>query len=259
MANMASVPVSVGASETIANMPSKNKYVSVDASEITVPGSDAQPAKDTEDSTAGQTAGDSDCYKLAFYNIGSDVLTTPTTDALSSEISEMYDMVHDKNKRIIDGLTSEICDMVHDKCVDAVGISVLLNPGCNTPSVAVDRWQQLQAIMEQVLCKLNSSSERRENSAGSSAEPPAWRGQSDGHYVVAWNSHRLFLKACQMIVYHYPSKVTKDLQFQQAEWPSGSPVHVCHHCSAVRSVPVLVSVCPRRNAARPVPVMVGID
>ena len=124
-------------------MPSKNKYVSVDASETTVPGSDAQPAKDTEDSTAGQTAGDSDCYKLAFYNIGSDVLTTPTIDALSSEISEIYDMVHDKNKRIIDGLTSEICDMIHDKCVDAVGISVLLNPGCNTPSVAVDRWQQL--------------------------------------------------------------------------------------------------------------------
>ena len=46
MANMASVPMSVGASETIANMPSKNKYVSVDASEITVPGSDAQPAKE---------------------------------------------------------------------------------------------------------------------------------------------------------------------------------------------------------------------
>ena len=149
--------------------------------------------------------------------------------------------------------------MVHDKCVDAVGISVLLNPGCNTPSAAVDRWQQLQAIMEQVLCKLNSSSERRANSADISAEPPAWKGQSDGHYVVAWNSHRLVLKACQMIVYHYPSKVTKDLQFQQAEWPSGSPVHVCHHCSAVRSVPVLVSVCPRQNAARPVPVMVGID
>ena len=59
----------------------------------------AQPAKDTEDSTAGQTAGDSDCYKLTFYNIGN------------------------KDKRIIDGLTSEICDMLHDKCVDAVGIS----------------------------------------------------------------------------------------------------------------------------------------
>ena len=28
-------------------------------------GSAAQPAKDTEDSNAGQTAGDSDCYKLA--------------------------------------------------------------------------------------------------------------------------------------------------------------------------------------------------
>ena len=252
MANMASVPVSVEASETTANMPSKNKYVSVDASETTVPGSDAQPAKDTEDSTAGQTAGDSDCYKLAFYNIGSDVLTTPTIDVLSSEISEIYDMVHDKNKRIIDGLTSEICDMVHDKCVDAVGISVLFNP-------KDDRWQQLQAIMDQVVWKLNSRSEQRANSADSSAEPPAWKGQSDGHYVVAWNSHRLVLKACQMIVYHYPSKVTKDLQFQQAEWPSGSPVHVCHHCSAVRSVPVLVSVCPRQNAARPVPVMVGID
>ena len=83
----------------------------------------AQPAKDTEDSTAGQTAGDSDCYKLAFYNIGSNVPATPAIDALSLEISEICEMVHNKDKRIIDGLTSEICDMVHDKCVDAVGIS----------------------------------------------------------------------------------------------------------------------------------------
>ena len=88
----------------------------------------AQPTKDSENGTAAQTAGDSDCYKLAFYNIGSDIPATPTIDALSSEISEIYDMVHDKNKRSIDGLTSEICDMVHDKCVDAVGISVLFNP-----------------------------------------------------------------------------------------------------------------------------------
>ena len=28
-----------------------------------------RPASDTEDSTAGQTAGESDCYKLAFYNM----------------------------------------------------------------------------------------------------------------------------------------------------------------------------------------------
>ena len=227
----------------------------------------AQPAKDTEDSTAGQTAADSDCYKLAFYNMSSDVPATPAIDALSLKISQICDMVHDANKRIIDGLTSEICDMAHDKCADVVGISVLFNSND-------DRWQQHQAILEQILRKLNSRSERRATSpdsnaeppskrraisTDSSAEPPAWKGQSDGHYVVAWNSHRLVLKACQMIVYHYPSKVTKDLQFQQAEWPSGSPVHVCHHCSAVRSVPVLVSVCPRQNAARPVPVMVGID
>lgn len=43
----------------------------------------AQPASDAEDSTAGQTAGESDCYN--------------------------------------DGLTSEICDMAHDKCADVVG------------------------------------------------------------------------------------------------------------------------------------------
>ena len=172
-------------------MPSKNKYVSVDASEITVPGSDAQPAKDTEDSTAGQTAADSDCYKLAFYNIGSDIPATPTIDALSPEISQICDMVHCRNKRIIDALTSKICDMVYDKCVDAVGISVLFNP-------KDDRWQQLQAIMDQVVWKLNSSSERRANSADSSAEPPAWKGQSDGHYVVAWNSQRLLSKACDL-------------------------------------------------------------
>ena len=80
-----------------------------------------QPASDAEDSTAGQTAGDNDCYKLAFYNIGSDVPATPAIDALSSEISQICDMVHDTNKRIIDGLTSEICDMAHDKCADVVG------------------------------------------------------------------------------------------------------------------------------------------
>ena len=248
MANMASVPVSVEASETTANMPSKNKYVSVDASETTVPGSDAQPAKDTEDSTAGQTAGDSDCYKLAFYNIGSDVLTTPTIDVLSSEISEICDMIHDTNKRIIDSLTSGICDMVHDKCVDAVGISVLFNP-------KDDRWQQLQAIMEQVVWKLNSSSEWRANSADGSAQRPAWKGESDGHYVVVWNSHRLVLKAYEVIVYHYPFKMAKDLQFQQAEWPSGPPLQYRHYCSDVRPVPVVVSVRPGRNAARPVPVV----
>ena len=135
MANMASVPVSVGASETIANMPSENKYVSGDASETTVPGNDAQPAKDTEDSSAGQTAGDSDCYKLAFYNMGRSCI---------SEISETGDMVHDTNEPIIDDLTSEICDMVHDKCVDAVGISVLLNP-------KKDRRQQLQAITQKAV------------------------------------------------------------------------------------------------------------
>ena len=88
----------------------------------------AQPAKDTEDSTAGQIAADSDCYKLAFYNMSSEVPATPAIDALSLEISQICDMVHDANKRIIDGLSSEICDMLHDKCVDAVGISEAFNP-----------------------------------------------------------------------------------------------------------------------------------
>ena len=80
-----------------------------------------QTADDLSKSSAARPADQSALYNLALYNIGSDVLTTPTTDALSSEISEMYDMVHDKNKRIIDGLTSEICDMAHDKCADVVG------------------------------------------------------------------------------------------------------------------------------------------
>ena len=156
---------------------------------VLFPGSAAQPAKDTEDSTAGQTTAGSDCYKLAFYNMSSDVPATPAIDALSLEISQICDMVHDANKRIIDGLTSEICDMVHDKCVDAVGISVLFNP-------KDDRWQQLQAIMDQVVWKLNSSSEQRANSADSSAEPPAWKGQSDGHYVVSLMVHE---KACVVL------------------------------------------------------------
>ena len=224
-------------------------------------------ASDAEDSTAGQTAGESDCYKLAFYNIGANVPATPTTDAHSSELSEICDMVHNTNKRIIDGLTSEICDMAHDKCADVVGISVLFNPND-------DRWQQHQAILEQILQKLNSRSERRANSpdrnaepaskrraisTDSSAEPPAWKGESDAHYVVVWKSQRLVLKAHKEIIYQWPSKITKDLQFQQAEWPSGPPVHVYHHCSTVRSVPVVLSVWPGRNAAQPVPVMVGID
>ena len=118
-------------------------------------------------------------------------------------------MVHNTNKRIIDGLTSETCDMAHDKCADVVGISVLFNPND-------DRWQQHQAILEQILRKLNSRSERRANSpdsnaeppskrraisADSSAEPPAWKGESDAHYVVAWNSQRLVLKALKEIIY----------------------------------------------------------
>ena len=215
---------------------------------LEIPSEEYPLFQDTEDSTAGQTAGDSDCYKLAFYNIGSDVPATPTIHALSSEISEICDMIHDTNKRIVDSLTSGICDMVHDKCVDAVGISVLFNP-------KDDRWQQLQAIMEQVVWKLNSSSEWRANSADGSAQRPAWKGESDGHYVVVWNSHRLILKAYEVIVYHYPFKMAKDLQFQQAEWPSGPPLQYRHYCSDVRPVPVVVSVRPGRNAARPVPVV----
>jgi len=181
--------------------------------------------------------------------MSSDVPATPAIDALSLEISQICDMVHDANKRIIDGLSSEICDMLHDKCVDAVGISVLFNP-------KDDRWQQLQAIMDQVVWKLNSRSEQRANSADSSAEPPAWKGQSDGHYVVVWNSQRLVLKASEVIT---SRRLVKDLQFQQAEWPTGPQLHVYHDCSVVRPVPVVVSVCAGRNAARPAPVMVGID
>ena len=210
-------------------------------------GSAEQPAAHSEASRAARPAGDSDdigsgvtafynidsdvppAYKLAFYNIGSDVTATP-------------------NQHTTDGLATEICDMAHDKCVDAVGISVLFNPKDG-------RWQQLQAIMDQVVWKLNSSSEQRANSADSSAEPPAWKGQSDGHYVVVWNSQRLVLKAYSLVVnphdiYH------KDLRFQQAEWPSGPPLHVYHDCSVVRPVPVVVSVCPEWNAARTIPVVV---
>ena len=103
------------------------------------------PAKPS--SSAALPAGYSEFHRLAFYNIGWDA----------------------KSKKVwhtMEGLATEICDMVHDKCVDAVGISVLFNP-------KDDRWQQLQAIMNQVVWKLNSSSERRANSADSSAEPPA--------------------------------------------------------------------------------------
>ena len=43
-------------------------YQVLSGNDISNSDSAAQPAKDTEDSTAGQTAADSDCYKLAFYN-----------------------------------------------------------------------------------------------------------------------------------------------------------------------------------------------
>ena len=68
-------------------------------SEVLFSASAVRPASDAEDSTAGQTAGESDCYKLAFYNIGANVPATPTTDAHSSELSEICDMVHNTNKR----------------------------------------------------------------------------------------------------------------------------------------------------------------
>ena len=177
-------------------------------------------------------------YKLAVYNIGSDVTATPLMRS-SSDVTATPLIAARYNRHITDGLATEICDMVHDKCIDAVGICEVAH-----------RCQRSRAIMDQVVWKLNSSSERRANSADSNAEPPAWKGQSDGHYVVVWNSQRLVLKAYEEIVYHYPSKIVKDLQFQQAEWPSGPSLHVYHDCSAVRPACAAGARCFEHSAHR---------
>ena len=106
---------------------------------------------------AALPAGYSEFHRLAFYNIG-------------------WNPFSRKAWHTMDGLATEICDMVHDKCVDAVGICEVFNLRDDSC------WQRRQDIMKHVVRKLNSSAEQPATSADHSAEQPAWKGQSDGHY-----------------------------------------------------------------------------
>ena len=167
------------------------------------------PAKPS--SSAALPAGYSEFHRLAFYNIG--------LDAQSKKVWHT-----------MEGLATEICDMVHDKCVDAVSI-------CEVFNLRDDSWwQQRQDIMEHVVRKLNTSAAQQQTPADSSAERPAWKGQSDGHYIFAWNSNRLVLTTYKYIscgIEEHPWRMAQYLQFKPAKSHYHSPVslHVCHNHS----------------------------
>ena len=189
-------------------------------------GSAQQPASESSDPNAARPVqpaqymtvdhsphrgGYSEYHRLAFYNIG-------------------WDRKSKKEWHTADGLATEICDMVHDKGIDAVGICEVFNLRDDSC------WQQRQGIMKHVVSKLNSRAGRPATSAGSSAERPAWKGQSDGHYIFAWNSNRLVLKTYEYIscgIEEHPWRMAQYLQFQPAESHYHSPVslHVCHNHS----------------------------
>ena len=188
-------------------------------------GSAKQPASESSDPNAARPVqpaqymtvdhsppgGYSESHRLAFYNIG-------------------WDRKSKKEWHTADGLATEICDMVHDKGIDAVGICEVFNLRDDSC------WQQRQGIMKHVVSKLNSRAGRPATSAGSSAERPAWKGQSDGHYIFAWNSNRLVLKTYEYIscgIEEHPWRMAQYLQFQPAESHYHSPVslHVCHNHS----------------------------
>ena len=152
-------------------------------------------------------AGYSEFHRLAFYNIG-------------------WNPFSKKGWHTMDGLATEICDMVHDKCVDAVGICEVFNLRDDSC------WQQRQDIMEHVVWKLNTTA----TSADNSAEQPAWKGQSDGHYIFAWNSNRLLLTSYEYIscgIAEHPWRMAQYLQFQpaQSHYHSRVSLHVCHNHS----------------------------
>ena len=160
---------------------------------------------------AALPAGYSEFHRLAFYNIG-------------------WNPRSRKAWHTMDGLATEICDMVHDKCVDAVGICEVFNLRDDSC------WQRRQNIMKHVVRKLNSRAEQPATSADNSAEQPAWKGQSDGHYIFAWNSNRLILRSYEYIscgIAEHPWRMAQYLQFQPAESHYQSPVslHVCHNHS----------------------------
>ena len=166
-------------------------------------------------------AGYSEFHRLAFYNI----------DWNGDDIEAWHTMR---------GLATEICDMVHDKCVDAVGICEVLNLSrgiCEVLNLRDDSyWQQRQDIMKHVVWKLNSRAEQPATSADNSAQQPAWKGQSDGHYIFVWNSNRLVLTSYEYIscgIAEHPWRMAQYLQFEpaQSHYHSRVSLHVCHNHS----------------------------
>ena len=170
---------------------------------------------------AALPTGYSEFHRLAFYNIG-------------------WNLLSQKAWHTMDGLATEICDMVHDKCVDAVGICEVLNLSrgiCEVLNLRDDSyWQQRQDIMKHVVWKLNSRAEQPATSADNSAQQPAWKGQSDGHYIFAWNSNRLVLTSYEYIscgIAEHPWRMAQYLQFEpaQSHYHSRVSLHVCHNHS----------------------------
>ena len=106
-------------------------------------GDSAQHGDDAEESSVAQPADQSDFYNLAFYNIGSDSMES-----------------------VVDDPAAKICDMIYEKCIDSMIIGGAFN-------VKDDRLQQLQAIMEKVVWKLNNDDGRSANLVNSRALQPA--------------------------------------------------------------------------------------
>ena len=172
-------------------------------------GDSAQHGDDAEESSVAQPADQSDFYNLAFYNIGSDSM-----------------------ENVVDDPAAKICDMIYAKCIDSMSISGAFN-------VKDDRLQQLQAMMEKVVWKLNNDDGRSANLVNSRAEQPAWTSHIEAHYACVWNTHRLALTLYEYLQ-KQPSTMSHYLKFQQAQRPSGPPLHFYHHCDTVRHVPPLV-------------------
>ena len=165
-------------------------------------------------SSAVLPAGYSEFHRLAFYNIG-------------------WNSKSKKPWHTMNGLATEICEMVHDKCVDAVGICEVFNlrDDCSNPMA-----ERRPDIMQHIVSKLNSGDGQPASSAVRSAARPAWKGQSDGHYIFVWNSNRLVLTAYNYIscgIQEHPWRMAQYLQFKPAESQYKSPVslHVCHNHS----------------------------
>ena len=136
----------------------------------------ARPAEIVKRSAA-RPAAHTGFYTFAYYNAGWQKGSTQTH--------------HNK-----ENLAAEICDLVQAKCIDAVGISAVLN--LREPQHMQDR----QDIMRVVLSKLNNRLDR-----------PVWRGESDGHYIFVWNSHRLLLKT-----YNYVSCGIEEQRWRMAQY-----------------------------------------